>query len=304
MLSSVRKVLPICLTLTAAASAQDQSRPQLTARELFYNAGNAPTAAHTALPKKAAAKPPAQQAAQPNAKTPPTAQQPPVATSSAISGVTVIPAVETVPQRSTAPAPASGTALGLKYAILKLSGDAMIPAPPDSVFHAGDKIQFSVETNGPGYLYIVSQGSSGAWRPMFPSPEIEGGSNFVEGFHTYTFPPRQRFVFDQQAGEERFFIILSRDAKPDFEQLVYSLRGVKPAAASAPQPAEPAPQTLRASIDGATLGRLHEVYARDLVIEKLGDEANAGSQEKAVYVVNATGSADSCVVADFRLVHQ
>jgi hypothetical protein len=304
MLSSVRKIFPVCLILAAAAAAQDQPPPQLTARELFYNAGNAPTAAHNAPAKKAAAKPAAQQTAQPTARTAPTAQRPPVATSSTATGVSVIPAVETVPQRSTAPAPSSGSALGLKYAILKLSGDSMVPAPPDSVFHAGDKIQFSVETNGPGYLYIVSQGSSGAWRPMFPSPEIEGGSNFVEGFHTYTFPPRQRFAFDQQAGEERVFIILSRDAKPDFEQLVYSLRGAKPAAETNPQPADPAPQVLRASIDGATVGRLHEVYARDLVIEKLGDEASTGSQEKAVYVVNASGSSDSCVVADLRLVHQ
>ena len=62
---------------------------------------------------------------------------------------------------------------------------------------------------------------------MFPSPEIASGSNRVEGFHTYIFPPEHRYVFDRQAGEEKIFIVFSRDPKPDFEQLVYSLQGGK-----------------------------------------------------------------------------
>jgi hypothetical protein len=71
---------------------------------------------------------------------------------------------------------------------------------------------------------------------------------------------------------------------------------------------------LRASIDDSTVGRLHEAYARDLVIERVGDDAHPNpqenatrqnaTQEKAVYVVNATGSPDSALVADLHLVHQ
>lgn len=183
----------------------------------------------------------------------------------------------------------------------------MAPVAPNSVFHSGDKIQFSVETNGSGYLYIVGQGSSGTWTPMFPSPEIAGGNNHVEGFHSYTFPNPQRFIFDTQAGDEKVFIIFSRDAKPDFQQLVYSLQGGKTAPVSAPRSAEQAAPVLRASIDDSTVGRLHQTYARDLVIERVGDTgsaAGADTNEKAVYVVNATGSADSAVVADINLVHQ
>jgi hypothetical protein len=187
----------------------------------------------------------------------------------------------------------------------------MMPAAPNSVFHAGDKIQFSIETNSPGYLYIVSQGSSGTWKPVFPAPEIEGGDNRVEGFHTYTFPSGYRYVFDQQAGEEKVFIIFSRDPKPDFEQLVYSLQGgqTKPAPVSQPAPQDRPAHVLRASIDDSTVGRLHQAYSRDLVIERVGDDAHPNpqenaTQEKAVYVVNATGSADSALVADLHLVHQ
>jgi len=139
---------------------------------------------------------------------------------------------------------------------------------------------------------------------MFPSPEIAGGSNKVEGFHAYTFPPEHRFGFDEQVGEEKLFIIFSRDPKPDFEQLVYSLQD-KAKPVFAPTPKErPQQQLLRASIDDSTVGRLHQTYARDLVIEKVGDEAHADTQEKAVYVVNPTGKADSALVADLRLVHR
>ena len=180
----------------------------------------------------------------------------------------------------------------------------MTPVAPSSVFHSGDKIQFSIETNGPGYLYIVNQGSSGTWMPMFPSPEIEGGTNFVQGFHAYTFPAKYRYAFDQQPGEERLFLIFSRDAKPDFEQLVYSLQGGKVEPTKQARPVAPAGPTLRASIDDQSVGRLHQTYARDLVIERVGDEPHADTQEKAVYVVNPSGAADSAVVADLTLVHQ
>jgi hypothetical protein len=190
----------------------------------------------------------------------------------------------------------------------------MTAAAPGSIFHAGDKIQFSIETNSTGYLYIINQGSSGTWKPIFPSAEIEGGNNRVEPFHTYTFPSGYRYVFDQQAGDEKVFIIFSRDPKPDFEQLVYSLQGSKTKPVSQPQPApsQAAPSqpthVLRASIDDSAVNRLHQTYARDLVIERVGDDAHpapdSGAQEKAVYVVNASGSADSALVADLHLVHQ
>jgi hypothetical protein len=61
-------------------------------------------------------------------------------------------------------------------------------------------------------------------------------------------------------------------------------------------------------IDDSVVGRLRTVYARDLVVEKVDDEAEAPSagrrNEKAVYVVNPSGSPDSRVVADLRLMHK
>jgi hypothetical protein len=212
-----------------------------------------------------------------------------------------------MPATATAPAPTAGTPLGLKYSILKLVNGDMTEVAPDSVFHAGDRIRFNVETNGPGYLYIVSQGSSGTWKPMFPSSEVDDGSNRVEGFHAYTMPPRTRFYFDEQPGEERVFIVFSREPEPDLEGMVYSLQGGQAKPVS--QPAAPSPkpgQMLVASvnIENSMVGQLREAYARDLIVEKITEDTPGDRKEKAVYVVNPTGSDSSRVVADLILVHK
>jgi hypothetical protein len=300
MSHSFRLLFALCAAAAVVpfpVSGQGTQRPEMTARELFYNAGDAPAPSSK------------EPAAKKSAKTVMAKRQPaaPAAAPSAEEGNGKIVLVSDG-SRATAPAPVSGTALGLKYTILELSGDAMAPTAPSAVFHAGDKIQFSIETNGPGYLYIVAQGSSGTWKPMFPSPEIANGSNRLEGFHTYIFPPEHRFVFDRQAGEEKIFIVFSRDPKPDFEQLVYSLQGGKTNPVSQPAPEERPKQTLRASVDDSAVGRLHEMYSRDLVIERVGDDARPvtdnATQEKEVYVVNASGSPESALVADIHLVHR
>ena len=298
------------------AAAQQPSQPQLNARELFYNTAPVPAPAAKAADKPvtqakastkrkksttapaAASEPPATEVAH-NAPQPAPAT-PPV---SVAGGAQVIPAAMVEPDPATPPAPA----LGLKYTIVKIVDNQPTPVSADTVFHAGDRVRFSVEPNGPGYLYIVQQGSSGTWQPIFPSPDLAGSSNRVEGWQTYVMPPKSRLVFDEQTGTERIFIVLSRNEVPDLERLIYSLRGGSAQPVSQPQaPAKPQVKTMMASlqIDDATVGRLRNAYARDLIIEKVDDSTPGDRKEKAVYVVNPTGSSDSRLVADIQLVHQ
>jgi len=213
----------------------------------------------------------------------------------------------------TAPAPETGTPLGLKYTVLKKSGDEMVEVPPSTVFHAGDRIQLSVQTNGPGYLYIVHKGSSGTWKPMFPSPEVADGNNHVDGWSARVLPPNSRMVFDEQVGTERIFIVFSRTPEDGLENMIYSLQGgkAKPAADKSPEKPPSKKYVMTASVDipDAAVGRLKDTYTRDLIIEKVddktpADKSSADKQENAVYVVNPSGSPDSRVVADVELVHQ
>jgi len=312
--------LILFLTLLSIAGAQDQ-KPKLTARELFYSAVQAAKPAATAPAPRAKA--PAKQASAPEAAVASKNSAPPALASAPPAGPDrdggrVIPAALT----SSAPA---GIPLGLKYAILRGAGAQPAEVPADTVFHAGDRIQLRVETNSPGYLYVISRGSSGTWKPLFPSREVEDGDNRVDGFHSYDLPPKSRLIFDEQTGSEKVFVVFSREPEPNLEKLIYSLKGGAPAVApvAAPKPAAPKPgapagnepvpgKTLYAladtRIDDRTVGMLRTTYSRDLVIETVDDTTvSAGpapKKETAVYVVNPTGGRDSRLVADLDLVHR
>jgi hypothetical protein len=304
-------VLPLAFCLFFAA-AQDASKPQFTARELFYSAASeAPSPAKDT------------KAAPPQPKKPPVAPKKPPAppattvasnTQSQASTQSTQPASRTDVVKVamvTAPAPENGTPLGLKYTILKKSGDDMVEVPPDTIFHSGDRIQLSVQTNGPGYLYIIHRGSSGTWKPMFPSPEVADGNNHVDGWNASVLPPKTRMVFDEQTGTEGIFIVFSRTPEDGLENMIYSLQGgkAKPAAQKAPE--KPAPKkllmTASADIPDSAVGHLRDTYTRDLIIEKVDEKTedkSSAKKENATYVVNPSGSSDSRVVADLKLVHQ
>jgi len=298
-------VVSLCAasSLALIASAQDKPRKkQLTARELFYAAVETPAATPKVEPAKAAPKPTSRpqkppkpvEVARSDDRTTASRNSPSLPDSSQA-------AQSTVPARSP---DAAGPVLGLRYTILKVSGGSTIEVAPDTSFRAGDRIQLRVEANNPGYLYIINQGSSGTWKPIFPSPEVENGNNKVESLHAYTLPSEEhRMVFDETAGAEKLFVILSRQPEPDLEKLIYSLQG-KPATDKPEEPVKSSKQLIMASIDNDTVGRMRRTYARDLIIEKVTPETPGERKETAVYVVNPTGSSSSRVVADLTLVHQ
>ncbi|MCX6626717.1 MAG: DUF4384 domain-containing protein [Candidatus Solibacter sp.] len=244
--------------------AQTAPKKQLTARELFYAAAQAPAA------RTDTARPPAKR----STATPPKPVEiaradtrPPAPRTTAAVAQTTAPQ----PAPATAPMPAGGAPpLGLRYTVLKLAADnTPTEVPNDTVFHAGDRIRFSVEANAPGYLYIINQGSSGNWKPMFPSAEIEDGNNRIEGWRPYTMPPD---LMDD----------LRRDTAGPEDDGVTAVHPMEQRVAA----------------------RMRAVYARDLIIEKVDPNTPGDKKETAVYVVNPSGSADSRVVADLHLVHQ
>ena len=300
-----------CGFFLVAAAVLAQTAPQngkkLSARELFYaeTAPPAPAKAPEAKPVRQSAAKPAAPAkpvvaveaatAAPKAGPPPTI---PVRTNADFSGSQTHTAV--VPA---AYSPSTRKPLGLRYSFLRnTGGDEYVEVDPENtVFRSGDRIRVAFQSNDEGYLYIVMKGTSGSWRVLFPSPEIADGSNRVaSGRQTLIPPPPGRFAFDEQAGEERLFIVLARNHEPSLEKLIYSLGSASPN--------EPPKQLLTANlspVDDALVGRLrNQVYARDLVFEKVDDATPGDKKEKAVYVVNPTGSPESRLVADVTLKHQ
>lgn len=316
--------------VTAAAMAQTapQNPPKLSARELFYAETAPPAPAKPtagAKPVKQPARPatPAQPAAAVEADTPaPKATAPPSAPDRTGGGASDTPASTAIVRVGYSPT--AEKPLGLRYSFLRSAGGGEYQeVNPDTIFRSGDRIRVAAQSNGEGYLYIVMKGTSGSWKVLFPSAEIADGSNRVtSGRQTLIPPPPGRFAFDEQAGEERLFIVLSRHPEPSLEKLIYSLGSARaaPAAPAAPagqtaptsQPAqaqEPPKHLMMAAnmapVDDALVGRLrNQVYARDLVFEKVDDSTPGEKKEKAVYVVNPTGSPESRLVADVTLRHQ
>ena len=200
--------------------------------------------------------------------------------------------------------------LGLRYSILRqVSGSQTEEVDADAPFRSGERIRVSVQANDTAHLYIVLRGTSGNWTVLFPSPEISGGNNVIERGRQYEIPSGHWFTFDQQAGEEKLFIVLSRKPETDLEKMIYSLRQGQGTAPPAAAPKSDATTTImaenRAPIGDDLVSRVRsQVFARDLVFEKVDENTPGEKKEKAVYVVNKTGSADSRVVADLKLSHR
>jgi hypothetical protein len=180
--------------------------------------------------------------------------------------------------------------LGLRYAVLRRDASGQYSeVDADTNFRSGDRIRLKVDANTSGYLYVVMQGSSGTWKLLFPSAEVAGGSNLVHKGESRQIPPgdRGQFVFDEQAGNEKLFIVLTRQPEPDLDKLIYSIGG------------KPESLVAQAAVRDDVVAKLRaQVASRDLVFEKVD------SSENAAYVVNPSKSADARLVVDIALKHK
>jgi hypothetical protein len=265
----------LALMLVVLSGAWAQEAPGLHARELFY----------TPVPEIVQP-----QGTDSNKKTAPKRNPLPPPTNQPAFQPTVTVTVE--------PAP-----LGLRYSVLKRNAAGKFEeVDADATFHSGDRIRVQVDTNTRGYLYIVAQGSSGTWKVLFPSAEVAGGSNLIQRGESRVVPAgdRGQFVFDQQAGTEKLFVVLSRQPESDLDKLIYSLGGEQ-------RNDVDAPHTLLAqgSVGDDVVDRLRrQVSARDLVFEKVDSDAPGGKIEKAAYVVNPNPAPDAKLVVDLSLKHK
>jgi hypothetical protein len=196
--------------------------------------------------------------------------------------------------------------LGLRYAVLKRDAAGKYQdIDPDTPFRAGDRIRLQIDSNTTGYLYVVMQGSSGNWQLLFPAPEVAGGSNQLRKGQSLQIPPgdRGQFVFDETAGTEKIFLVLTRQPEQDLDKLIYSMRA---------QPGQGNGRFViaQSTVRDDVVNRLRNgVQARDLVFEKVDNSttAPAGAEaklENAAYVVNPSTEADARLVVDIALRHR
>jgi hypothetical protein len=202
------------------------------------------------------------------------------------------------------PQPSAHAPLVLRYSIQKrIADDKYAEVDPNTIFHSGDRIRINVQANDSAYLYIAQSGSSGSWKILFPSEEA-GNDNHVERYRSYTLPSVNSWKFNNQSGQERIFIVLSRIPENKLDVLIYG---------SNEKEGPPTERTTLAAkvmpIDDSMMARLRsELTPRDLVFEK--EEVNERTndhidrKENATYVVDANRSGDSPVIVDLILTHR
>lgn len=268
--------------LAGAVSAQQD---ELNARDAFWSAsdlvGKRPSKA--AAPKSTAAKSTSSRASSDGTQTSQPTPSVTVLDAGSIHGGNT--------QRVSQHAP-----LGLRYSVLKRRADGTFEEiSPEAVFHAGDRIRLSVMSNQEGYLYIIEQGTSGKWRPLYPPPGA-AETKLVAGTE-YLIPggANEFFQFSGEPGDEKLFVLLARTPETNLDETIEALRT----------------HQSTGGINDRVVARLRQdVQSRDLVFTK-SDEDQAGSAhadgaDKATYVVNkATNSTpDPHIVVDVVLSHK
>lgn len=197
--------------------------------------------------------------------------------------------------------------LGLRCSILLRQEDGQYAeVAPGAVFHSGDHIRLSLLVNESGYLYVIEQGSSGAWSPIFPPPGAV--ANKITAGQLQTVPSGERaFAFDQHPGEEKLYVILSRTPIEDIDRAIRNLKNGQPAAPeSAPPPAGSPVLVAESKIPDFFV---KQMASRDLTLvdEQKVDESSTNSQagEKAIYVVSKENGSQSAsqVVLSIDLSH-
>lgn len=204
--------------------------------------------------------------------------------------------------------------IGLRYSLLlRDAAGKYEETSPKAIFHSGDHIRLSVMANQPGYLYVIEQGSTGSWSPIFPAAGSAQEVNRIEQGRVYQIPNGNgAFQFDQNAGQEKLFIVLSRQPIQDFDSTIQGLR--RPAGDMPAQqaPAQPGSSTVYEASNRIPDELVQRFASRDLslVQEQQVDDSpkgsNSGSAERAVYVVSKGAPAGSApqVVASVTLRHE
>jgi hypothetical protein len=212
----------------------------------------------------------------------------------------------------------SNEQIGIRYALLlRDSTGHYSEVSPSTIFHNGDHLRLSVMANQPGYLYVIQQGSSGSWSSIFPRRENDHASaenvNEIEQGRVYQVPNgKSAFQFDRNPGQEKLFLVLSRERISDLDSTIKSLKDPAHPTQARPQQensADPS-QTLEAA-NQIPDAFVQSLASRDLslVQEQEVDEPQNGDEagEKAVYVVSKASYSKNespQVVASVTLHHE
>lgn len=282
----------------AAVSVTGQEEPsKLTARQLFFTSRPAAkaTAAAPAAPEPKPSQPaPAKRTATKKRPVPPASE--PAKPAEQTAAETPKPAEQEAPRSQAVVIPY----LGLRYSILQdKPGGARQEVDPEKVFHSKERFFLSLASNDSAYLYVVLKASQGNWEVLFPNPGIDNGNNRLNAKTPVLVPsPSNPFVFDENAGTEKLFIVLSRQPERDLNEVIRSVQHQQPGR----EPA--AAKTIVAANDFDRIRGQMMLASRGIAVEGVKKSPDASTGENAVYLVNTSTQDNSRVIADIVLKHE
>ncbi|MFN7917071.1 MAG: protein kinase [Vicinamibacterales bacterium] len=176
--------------------------------------------------------------------------------------------------------------VGLRWRLIqKLESGEEVEVDPARTFRSGDRVRLAFESNSDGFLYIAMQGSSRRWAVVFPSEQINGGSNAVTAGSPYQMPDNGWFRFDETPGTEELFVVFSR-------QRLAEMPGFTRGARRGDSVPAKAVEDMR-----------QRLASRDLVFEKDSSQRGPkGTASQVQYVVNRDELA-AAVAVTISLVH-
>jgi hypothetical protein len=186
--------------------------------------------------------------------------------------------------------------LGLRYNLLlvdRSSNSIIESVSPARNFHEGECVALEFEPNRSGYLYVLEKGSSGAWKPLFPSPQLPDESNIVRARTPVRVPESNCFTIHPPKGEERVFVILSRNPA-DVYELQESLRRENGGTTS---------PLLAQNISQLKSEMEKRLASRDLDIDTVAQPQAAGERPYSVYVANASKVAFDELSVQIQIKH-
>ena len=174
---------------------------------------------------------------------------------------------------------------GAKLTLILNRKGKISSVPFKTVFQSGDKVAFKFATNFAAYVAVITKGSSGKRKLLFP---YNGAKDCISAGETFRIPTEENwFVFDDTPGREELVFVMSNKPIAELEQA----NQASPAANnSAPPPPAAAPastpsgnttakndeQEILAALNSRALKRGRGLYLED----KSGDAYVTTSPEQ------------------------
>lgn len=119
--------------------------------------------------------------------------------------------------------PVNAPRIGLGMTLFTRDSNGLaVRVDPEHVFRKGDRVRVLLETNTDGFLYIFNQTNDGPVIMIYPDAQLDEAGNYIKAHVPWEIPTsaaddeRLRWlVFDDVAGTERLFFVLTREPLKD-----------------------------------------------------------------------------------------